>query len=497
MLELRPLQKRAVVQINGALQRHRSCICCAPCGFGKRYIGVWYAMKIAEKGRHVLVATDRRILVQQFKDECIANRIRCGMIMGNEPEDRSAQIQVASIATLKRREWKDLPKADWCIIDESHKEDAAYSTLMALYPTAKFLGLTATPVGAEGKAISPVPWETVIEPVKNSELIQQGWLLPTQVLTPSEPDLKGVTIQSRKEYNQEELGRRVEECTIFADVFKWYEKFKTMPAIVFAPRVIYARGLAEQFNQRGIRAEVIEAGTSKRERRDCFSRFEFGECDVLVSVDVLREGFDAPHAQMGIDLQPNNQLRTYWQKCGRVKRPHEGQKFAVWLDFAGNFWRHLHPDEDPPWEQVTTTKAIADIVKRKKEKKENREPWSCPACSYVLAPWQRMVDGVCPNCGAKRKRPIRRIRMADGSLRSISAKESAKIKRNKFSQEQSLWFKYVKIAHYTGKTLNQAAGMYRQATGRWPDEGFIWYPERESDLCRRPAEVFPNVAGRR
>ena len=87
--------------------------------------------------------------------------------------------------------------------------------------------------------------------------------------------------------------------------------------------------------------------------------------------------------------------------------------------------------------------------------------------------------------------------MANGSLRTISAEESQKVKRTNFSKEQSTWFKFVKIAHYTGKTLNSAAGMYKRETGKWPDENFIWYPKRDSDFARAPADVFPGVAKRK
>ena len=494
MLQLRPHQTRIVKHINGALHSHRSCILCAPCGVGKRYLGVWYCMQIAGRGKRVLVVTDRRILVTQFADECQSSGVEYGLIMGNEPENRSAPIQIASVATLKRREWKDLPKADWVIIDECHKEDSAYGTLMALYPTAKFLGLTATPVGAEGRAISPVPWETVIEPIKNSELISQGWLLPTQMITPFECDTKGVAIQNKKEFNQKQLGERVEECIVFGDLWEWYEKFRDLSAIVFCPRVKFARGLAEQFGERGVSAEVIEAATVRKDREDCFRRFDSGDLRVLVSVDVLREGFDAPSAGLGIDIQPNNQLRTYWQKCGRVKRPYEGQDKAVWLDFAGNFWRHCHPDENPDWDQVTTNVSIGDITRKRKETQTDNEgtQWSCPRCSYVLAPWQRLQGGTCPSCGHKAGKPIRRVKMADGTLKTISAEESKKIKRSTKSAEQRAWDKFRYIAHYSGKTLAFARYLYKRHTGEWP-RGLKNCPEEYDSLDwgRTPAAVYP------
>lgn len=499
---LRDYQGLTVDVVHGALRRVQRVICVLPTGTGKRYLGVWWCQKALEKERKVLVVTDRRILVQQMKDECRGYGVDVGVIMGNEVRNDLAGVQIASIQTLKSRDWQDLPIANLILIDEAHKEAAGYSALFERYQQAKVIGLTATPVGAQGRSLLGT-WQEIVEPVTNTQAIKAGWLLKCQVWSPSEPDIEGVQIGTKKvtvsngEFNQTELAQAVEECTVFTDVFKWWEPFKDMQTICFAPKVKYAYGLAEQFKERGIAAEVIEAGTSTGDRKDIFEQFENREVRVLLSVDVLKEGFDAPIAQCGIDLQPNHQLRTYWQKIGRIKRPHEGQQHAIWLDFAGNYWRFPHPDEDPDWLSVTSEISTQDIIKAKREEEgADKQPWSCPHCSYSLAPWERLHGNTCPNCGKPIGKSIRRIRMRNGEMKSVSAEQKKKVKS---SHEQSVWDRCRYKAFYCGKTLDFARFLYKQETGHYPPDGLKSCP---SDACsgdwkRKVSDVYPWMGNRR
>jgi superfamily II DNA or RNA helicase len=292
------------------------------------------------------------------------------------------------------------------------------------------------------------------------------------------------------------LGQAVEECTVFTDVFKWWERYKDMQTVCYAPKVKYAYGLCEQFKDRGYEAEVIEAGTDKQSRKDAFKRFEQRELRVLVSVDVLREGWDAPVAQCGLDLQPNKQLRTYWQKVGRIKRPYEGQNEAVWLDFAGNFWRFPHPDTDPEWLATSASVSTQDLIKNDREENAEKQPWSCPHCSYSLAPWEKIHGGVCPNCGNKIGKPTRRIRMKNGTMRSVSAIEKPKVKA---TYEQTVWDKCRYKAYYCDKTLTFARWLYQQETRSWPPPGLKCCPEdpQSGDWNRRVCDVYPWMGRRK
>jgi superfamily II DNA or RNA helicase len=446
-----------------------------PTGGGKGYMIGWYAARIAALGRRLLVVTNRRVIVNQLARECSAAGVGVGIVMGDIERDDTAPIQVASIQTLRSRKYRDVPDADWVIIDEAHREAKAYRELIERFPGKKVLGFTATPIGTGGTKLDI--FERIVEPSKNSELIASGSLLRVDpYIAPSEPDLKGMDL---KKIGKDQLGKIVQECTVFGDVFAEWQPYSHMQTLAILPSVQFAHGFCQQCRDRGITAKAIDASTSSTERKRAFAEFDDQGVQMLVSVDVLREGFNAPNAQCLINLQPTHQFRVYWQGVGRVKRPHPGQTSAVVIDFAGNLWRHAyHPDEDPPWDEVTTQKTIEDVVSTKAGRKcpkcgsmavyairginkvkcsdckhtwdREKMPWVCPSCKKGLAPYQRVRDGKCPNCGAEFSKPVRRLRSADGSIREVKAEELLERRRKKTSSDsdsQKRWKKWVFIAH--------------------------------------------------
>lgn len=494
---LRDYQTDSIKKMFSAMREHRRVLLVAPTGAGKRIMLTHVATLGAVKNqRRILAVTDRRTLVTQMADECRSWGLDHGVIMGSEPRNDDALIQIASIQTLSRRQWRDVPDTDLLIVDEAHKASKAYSKLFEKCGQAKVLGVTATPVGAKGKSLVPDLFDVMVEGATNSQLIASGHILTTKCWCPMEPDTEGVKIVAG-EFNKKEIAQRVEECLVFADVFKYWEPYREMQTIVFAPRVKFAHGIAEQFSAKGFPAEVIEANTIKQDRSDIFERFASRDTRVLVSVDVLREGFDAPIAQCGIDLQPNRQFRTYAQKVGRIRRSYPGQDHAVWLDFAGNFWRFYHPDEDPDWRDVTSDTSIQDLISEHKGKRckkcgkgdmykgqcqhcgdrvdEPKEPWSCPKCSYTKSPWETIINGKCPHCGHKGGKPTKRIRMADGTMKEVSLKDKKKRRRQK-SPSSKKWSSYLFRGARNDWTLGQARRQYIIDNKCWPSGEDVPHP---------------------
>lgn len=508
MLELRPYQTIAIHQVfdcwrGGA----RSVVLVAPTGCGKRVIALWLMDYAAKAGRRVLFVGNRRLLVTQAQNDAEKYEIPHGVIMADaEGGDPSSTNQLASIQTLESwyfydSKWssevtgRGLPECDLCVVDEVHTEAVRYRQLLDLYPRAKFLGLTATPVGTEGRSIVPQPYDVLVEPIKNSELIQQFrdtgiGLLPTVVYAPSEPNIEGVKIVRSKtgergEYNQAQLGRAVHECTVFADVFaEWHRHARDRATVAFVPGIPFGRDLVRQFNDRlgpGA-AHLIEAKTKHHEREEIFEAITTGGAKILVSVDVLKEGVDLPILSCGVDLQPNSQLRSYWQKLGRIKRPYRDQsghqQDAVWLDFAGNYWKFTHPNQDPEWPQGEQT--TQDAIKAARQAGTASQAIMCPKCGLV-----RERGPVCA-CGYRCQDPIRRIRMGNGQLREIPAVEHAKREKSESEKLYGKWQSQLYGALHAGRTYSQAARLYHQATGEYPKESWPFvFPKDHLDWRRR------------
>jgi DNA repair protein RadD len=419
-----------------------------------------------------------------------------GVIMNGHERENIPTVQVASIHTLRSRYFENhdqLPPADLILIDEAHKELEAYARLFKYYPNAKILGLTATPAGPQGKTLVPDLYEVMVEGCRNTELIGDGLLLPTRVIAPSEPSIEGVTINGGKEFNQQRLSKRVSSVTAFGDVFKEWEPYSDRQTIVFAPGVAYCRGLAGGFGEgsdsfwsRGVEAAVIHAGTKQKQRDEILDRFCSGSLKVLLSVDVLREGFDAPIASCAIDLQPNSQLRTYWQKVGRIKRAYEGQSEAVYVDMAGNIWRHIHPDDDPDWDALTGEKTTAEIVESAKGKKPTQA--RCGKCGEV-----RGGGDKCRSCGheSKPSESVRKVRMGNGKLKEVPLVEKKKAELTDRQRVANKWKSELFIGLKANRTLLQCKFHYQKRHGDWPPNGLPAMPAHNSvDWKRKVGDVY-------
>lgn len=520
--QLRPQQVVFENAIRAAYANGARTVCSvAATGFGKGVVIGDMAFKAAEKGRDVLVVTNRRQIVIQLQEHCHNAGISTGIIMGNIERDENAKVQVASIQTLQSRGFSKLKTPGFLILDECHQAYVAYNKLLCeRFPSVKALGMTATPVGPGGAKLAH--FDTIIEPIKNSEVIAAGHLLRVHpYLAPSEPDMGGISLKTA---SQNEIGERVEACTIYGNVFEEWEPYKHMQTMVVLPSRAVCNGFLRQCLARGITAKVVDGTTEQSERNETFSEFKEGDCQMLLGVDVIREGLDLPVAQCLIDLQPTHQFRVYWQKLGRVKRPHPGQESAVVIDLAGNLWRHMvHPDQDPPWDEVTSDITIEEINERKagircpkcgskdiysvkgfgykceacQHEWDTKKPFVCPSCRQGLAPYQKVINGICPNCGAKVSvKPIRRIRMADGSIRTVPADEIKRRKKSKANKEQTIWDGCRYVAENCGRTLDFARVLYRKKTGDWPPKGLKNCPESATsgDWKRLPSAVYPWMA---
>jgi DNA repair protein RadD len=480
-----------------ALKTHQSVVAVLPTGGGKRYSIVDLCLLAMEHRRKVLVATNRRLLVDQMVKECQEHGVHYGVIMADYHEgDPSGPIQIASIQTLESwylrpglgaMQGVGLPDFGLLIIDEGHSQPQSYAQLRALRPDAKVLAFTATPVGSEGKSLVPGVYDTMVEGATNSELIANGFLLPTTVYAPSEPDIEGVKIVKRGEYNQSQLGRRVHECTVFGDVLREWEQYaRDRATVCFVPGIPFGRDLVRQFNflLGPGQAHLIEAKTPHHEREEIFEKIRSGESKIVVSVDVLREGFDLPVLQVAIDLQPNSQLRSYWQKIGRIKRPYPGQDRAIYLDFAGNYWRFTHPNEDPIWPQGEEDTQSA--IKAARKAGAASQPIMCPKCSLV-----RERGPVCPGCGYKCGEAIRRIRMGNGKLKEIPAHQKEKREKTEAERLYAKWKSRLFAAMHSGCSYSQAARLFHMDTSHYPKD--TWpgvFPKDDVRWRQKPADQY-------
>lgn len=361
-MELRNYQSWFRHNILQALKENDSVVAVLPTGGGKRYSIVDLCLLAMQHNRRVLVATNRRLLVDQMVKECREHGVHYGVIMADYMDgDPGGPIQIASIQTLESWYLKPkygaepgigLPEWSLLLIDEGHSDVARYEQLRAIRPHAKVIAFTATPVGTEGRSLTPSPYSVMVEGATNSELIARGYLLPTKVYAPSEPNIEGVKLVKSGEYNQNQLGRAVTECTVFADVYaEWERHAGTRSTVAFVPGIPFGRDLVRQFNflLGAGSAHLIEAKTKHHEREEAFRTIKEGRSKILVSCNVLcldsqteiltSRGFVGIDEFSADDLAANWHMPEHWSHRPKItfekpikvfRRPRiEGEWMAV------------------------------------------------------------------------------------------------------------------------------------------------------------------------
>jgi len=228
MIELRPYQIDVVGRIERVLGDRVAELLVAPTGSGKTVIAAEIINRAVAKYRAVLFLAHRREIIMQTSAKLSANGVRHGIIMaGVEPRPMES-VQVASIDTLHvrgvRSKAMPLPPADLLIFDEAHRaRGRTREQLIALYPGASLLGMTATPCRGDGRGLGNI-FTTMIECPQVADLIVGGYLVKSRVYAPVDPDLRGVRTQ-QGDYVVGQLERRMNTDPLVGDIVEHWLKY--------------------------------------------------------------------------------------------------------------------------------------------------------------------------------------------------------------------------------------------------------------------------------
>lgn len=309
--------------------------------------------------------------------------------------DRLDQIIFGQIQSVAKRA-REFGAFDLLLIDEAHRiplaGDGMYLKFLddarAMNPQLRVIGLTATPYRLQGRAV-PVcgPGRLLTEiayEARVPDLIRDGFLSRLVSKAPERPDLSAVHLRGG-EYVEAELAAVMAEPELVArtvaDMLARAEGRRA--AIVFCVNVAHAEMVLARLAAAGERAAMVHAGTPKGERAALVSAFQAGALRWMVNVNVLSEGFDAPHIDLVAMLRPTKSPGLYYQQVGRGLRLSPGKNDCLVLDYAGNVGTHGAIDEIRISKGRDGTRQVqTGMVKE------------CPGCGAMLALGIRE----CPEC---------------------------------------------------------------------------------------------------
>ncbi len=415
-MQLRSYQDRAIDDLRSAYQSGANALLLVlPTGGGKTCIIAAISANAAARGRHVLILVHRRELIHQTSIKLAWVGLEHGIIAaGISPSDHA--VQIASVQTLARR----LSRLDWqptlIIIDEAHHATAGqWARILDHWPDAYRLGVTATPCRLDGCGLRGT-FDTMVLGPSVADLIFTGYLSPARIYAPPVvADLKGIRSRGG-DYANDQAAAAMDRPTVTGDAISHYQRLAAgQQAIAFCCNVNHAVSVCDAFKTAGIGAELLLGNTPDREQ--VVAAFASHRIRVLVTVDVVSEGFDVPAASCAILLRPTQSLGLYLQQVGRVLRPAPGKDAALILDHVGNVNRHGFPDDPRDW-------SLDDRMRRSKGTPAPSVR-TCPECFAAFKP-----KPICPVCGAQCQ-PIksRKIQQIAGELQELKRAQQRTTRR--------------------------------------------------------------------
>lgn len=316
--ELRPYQVEALDGLRGVLRGHRAALLVMPTGAGKTRSAAEMVDLAYKKGTPTLWLADRKELVEQASDAFTDLGIPHGLILpGHKPSEDELILcgTIQSFLARNRRGSFDPAHIRLIVLDEAHRaESRSYQELLSLYPNARVVGLTATPVRGDGKGLGRT-FGGMVQPVSIRALMDEGYLVQPRYFVPSELDLIAAR-EGRGDYTQRELDAIANSNPqLIGDVVSTFARVcPDRRAVVFPCNIAHSRALEDAFNSVGIPAVHIDGQTPDGERQERMRAFREGEYQILTSVNIAIEGLDVPDVSAVVMARPTRSERI-WIQC--------------------------------------------------------------------------------------------------------------------------------------------------------------------------------------
>lgn len=398
-------------------------------GGGKTVMAASMLGGAAGRGLASQFIVHRRELIEQTSVTFRSAGIAHGLIAAGMVESRDALVQLAGVQTLARRlDRVTAPKM--LVVDEAHHAVAGtWEQVLAAYPDAFVIGLTATPERLDGRGLGG-HFDVMVDGPSTAELIERGFLSPYRYFAPGKPDLVGMPTRAG-DFNRGELGDLMDRPKLIGDVVEHYHRLAPgQQGIVFAVSREHSRHLAAAFSASGVRAAHVDGAMADRERARIVDAFRARDLDIMVNVDLFGEGFDVPGLVYCGLARPTKSLALFLQQVGRALRIMPGKERAIIADHAGNAFTHGLPDDPREW-----------TLEGRKSRGSRGGPTDaiaihqCMEC-YRVSPSR---ERVCPGCGFEFPIQSREPERADGelfALERVAEREKAQAKEARKAEER-------------------------------------------------------------
>lgn len=275
---------------------------------------------------------------------------------GRAPESYDhlfASIQSVTSAGLLQRFGPDY----WhtVVIDECHHLPAkSFDDFARVVAPKILLGLTATPLRADGKPIAeyfdPRPDNRPAVELRLWHALDQQLLAPFEYYgTADETDLSEVKWNGGAteiaDLDRVISGDHIRARLVIQSVQKYCSDLKSLRALAFCVSVRHAEFMAEQFRAAGFAAVSVTGGTDRELRQGVPGRIASGELQIVCTCDLYNEGVDLPDVNTLLLLRPTQSPVLFEQQLGRGLRLASGKDSCLVLDFVGRYREEFRFDQ--------------------------------------------------------------------------------------------------------------------------------------------------------
>jgi len=343
----------------------------------------------------VCILAHRKELVRQNSEKLMEAYPEAGVGVfsaGLGQKDYDSPIIFASIDSIFRKAGEFAP-FDVIFVDEAHrippKGEGKYRTFIAecrrFNKDLRVVGFTATPfrmgcgpICHKDHILNEVCYEAGV-----TDLIAQGYLSKLRSKDcVSQPDLGGVKRNSGGDYIVKSLADATNKVDLVSSAIKeaigvmWAEKRRS--AVFFCVDVEHCKRVSEELAKWGVDAPCIVGTTPQIERDELVRKFKSKQLNAICCVNVLTEGFDAPHIDCIVLLRPTLSAGLFSQMVGRGLRIHEGKADCLVLDFAGCI------EEHGPIDMLGEGLRVVLATCPECREAFSRAIGACPACGWII-----------------------------------------------------------------------------------------------------------------
>lgn len=271
-------------------------------------------------------------VVEEYEPDMLPSSLeKCNFVIANVQK-----LQEGRETSLINKVDRDF--FDMIIVDEAHHAPAnTWKYALEYFSSAKKLHITGTPYRGDGEELPGVR----IHSTSLSEVMALKYVKWLRKATVNNKNLYFITPDdSTKKYTKDEILSLKErewversvalspECSddVINESIKQLDALKEQSPSVphkilaIACSIKHAEDLAEWYVKKGKRVIIVHSHMERNVLEDAFLKIEEHQCDVVVSINMLMEGYDHKYLSVLALFRPYRSLNAFAQVVGRVLR---------------------------------------------------------------------------------------------------------------------------------------------------------------------------------